>query len=130
MKNNTNAGAQNKVSAQEMMDLVVGIDQKVSALVERGTKEGDGTNKTYSKAGVAISVMLMALGAVILAFMFVPQLNGLVPLLTGQWQWVCLGYAAIAVIAVSCFNVKTSVRIITVLLAVAPIAANLIISAL
>ena len=129
MKNNSNASAQAKVSAKEMMDLVVGIDQKVSSLVERDTKEGE-EKKPNSKAGVAIAVMLMVIGAVILAFMFVPQLKGLVPVLAGQWQWVSLGYATIAVIAVSCFNVKTPVRIITVLLAIAPIAANLIISAL
>lgn len=129
MKNDSNANAQNKVSAKEMMDLVIGIDQKVSSLVERDTKEGE-EKKPYSKASIAIAVMLMVIGAVILAFMLVPQLKGLVPALAGQWQWVCLGYVTIAVIAVSCFNVNTSVRIITVLLAIAPIAANIIISAL
>lgn len=129
MKNNTNAGAQNKVSAQEMMDLVVGIDQKVSTLVGRDTREG-GNNNPYSKAGVAIAVLLMIAGIAILAFMFVPQLVGLIPALAGQWQWVCLGYAAITVIVVSLFNLKMPVRILSVLFAIAPIAANLIASAL
>lgn len=130
MKNNTNAGAQNKVSAQEMMDLVVGIDQKVSTLVGRDTREGGNNNNPYLKAGVAIAVLLMIAGIAILAFMFVPQLVGLIPALAGQWQWVCLGYAAITVIVVSLFNLKIPIRILSVLFAIAPIAANLIASAL
>ena len=129
MKNNTNASAQNKVSAQEMMDLVVGIDQKVSTLVGRDTREG-GNNKPYSKAGAAIAVLLMIVGAAILAFMFIPQLAGIIPALAGKWQWVCLGYAAITVIVVSLFNIRMPIRFLSVLLAIAPIAANLIVTAM
>ncbi len=128
MKNNTKASAQNKVSAQEMMDLVVGVDRKVSTLVGRDTREGV-NNKPYSKAGAAIAVLLMVLGAAILAFMFIPQLASLIPALVGQWKWACLGYAAITVIVVSLFNIRMPVRILSVLLAITPIATNLIVTA-
>lgn len=129
MKNNTNASAQGKVSAQEMMDLVVGIDRKVSKLVGCKSKDGD-NGKPISKSGTAIAVLFMLAGAAILAIMLLPQLAGLIPALVGKWQWVCLGYTVVAVITVSLFNIKMPVRIFSVLFAIAPIAANLIASAL
>jgi len=119
-----------KISAKEMMDLVVGIDQKVSTLVRRDAKQS-GNNKAYSKAGTAIAILLMVVGVAILALMFVPQLVELIPVVViNCWQWICLSYAAISVIVISLFNIRIPVRVLSVLLAITPIAATLIVAAL
>lgn len=129
MKNNTNTSAQSKVSAKEMMDLVIGIDQKVTALAQSDKSAGE-SKKGYSQVGSLIAVLVIIVSAAIIIFMFVPKLAELVPALAEQWQWICLGYAIVATISLSVFNIKSSMRIVAVLFAIAPIAANLIVSAL
>lgn len=128
MKNNSNAPS--KVSAQEMMDLVIEIDKKVSAIADRDEKGNNKESKPVSKAGTAIAILLMVLGAAIMLCMYVPQLVTLLATLASAWQWICLGYAVVATVVSGAFRLNTPVRILTVLFAMAPIASMLIISAL
>lgn len=129
MKNNTNTSTQSKVSAKEMMDLVIGIDQKVTALAQSDTSAGE-SKKGYSQVGNLIAVLVIIMSVAIITFMFVPKLAELVPALAEQQQWICLGYVIVTTLSLSVPNIKPSMRIVAVLFAIAPIAANLIVSAL
>lgn len=128
MKNNSNAPS--KVSAQEMMDLVIGIDRKVSAIADRDETSNKVESKPISKAGTAIAILLMLTGAAIMLCMYVPQLATLLANLASAWQWICLGYAIVATVVSGAFRLNTPVRILTVLFALAPIASILITSAI
>ena len=128
MKNNSSASS--KVSAQEMMDLVIGIDRKVSAIADRDEKDNNTESKSISKAGTAIAILLMLVGAVIMLCMYVPLLAMLFASFATAWQWICLGYAVVTTIVSGVFRLNAPVRILTVLFAMAPIASILIVSAL
>lgn len=128
MKNNSNAPS--KVSAQEMMDLVIGIDRKVSAIADRDEMSNKVDSKPISKVGTAIAILLMLMGTAIMLCMFVPQLATLLANLASAWKWTCLGYAIGATVVSGAFRLNTPVRILTVLFALAPISSILITSTL
>ncbi len=128
MKNNSNAPS--KVSAREMMDLVIEIDRKVSAIADRDETSKKVDSKPISKAGTAIAILLMIVGAAIMLCMYVSQLVTPLATLLAARQWICLGYAIVATVVACAFRLNTPVRILTVLFALAPIASILITSAI
>ncbi len=121
---------QQKLQAQDLFDLMVDTNAKVTELaVERSKSTGE--KKSASKVATAVDIFLMAIGATLIASIFLPQVWELlhITFITEKvLKWTYFGYAVIAAVIAAVTRVKVPVRLITILLGIAPMAITLIFS--
>lgn len=121
---------ENKISAKELWDVVTDTNAKVSEIAS-GRTVGSSEKKAVSKIGTAVDVILMIIGALLIATIFVPQVLTMLHLeaITANiLKWTYFGYAVISAVIAAVTRVKVSVRLLTVLIGIAPMAITLILS--
>ena len=122
-----------KVSAYEVQRLLINIDKNVTVLDKKiGELEKKKINFEKSKIpfAVRLSILLMAIGAVLVCTVFLPVIKEFVGLtLTDKiWNCIYLAYAGISLpFAVLC-TVKKPIRFTTAAMAIAPLVASIIVS--
>lgn len=119
-----------KISAKELWDVVADTNAKVSEMAS-GRTTGSAEKKAVSKIGTAADVILMIIGALLIATIFVPQVLTMLHLeviTASTIKWMYFGYALVAVVIAAITRVNVPVRLLTVLVGIAPMAITLILS--
>ena len=127
---NKAAGAAVKISGENSKSIAE-LTKKVDALQASVSQSDKPQDKPVSKGAAAFMILLMLIGAAIVVCSFVPQVAEYLSFMTANiWRWVHIGYAMIAVLAVAVANVKTPIKVLSVLFAIAPMAISLALSIL
>jgi len=121
---------QQKLQAQDLFDLMVDTNAKVTELaVERSKSTGE--KKSVSKVATAVNIILIVIGTALIASIFLPQVWELlhITFVTEKvLKWMYFGYAVFSAVFATVTKVKVSVRLMTILLGIAPMAITLILS--
>ena len=116
----SNAARQAAKSAGETRQSVSDLTRKVDDLRELITRSGTESHRSTSVFATVFLILLWILGAVIAIGSYAPQIFQILPSLTAEiWAWARIAYCVYAATIALFANVRTPVRVISVLIAAA-----------